>query len=282
MKTFHMIFPIHYKYMRRQTFLNTALYLFAFLAIQFAVVFIAYIIDFATNAGNATHELSAAATTVATLVSSLLTIALFYWRRWTPCTGEYINQRPWFTLCWVACLAVGVIIPNSLLTEWLGFEMNNNLEQLFEGMMSHRLGFITIGIVVPIAEEFVFRGAILRALNEFMGKRRRWVAIAVSALLFALVHGNLAQGVGAFLIGLALGWMYVRTNSVVPGIVLHWVNNSIAVVLYKIYPESATQNITDLFGGDTVRIALAVLFSLMICGASLYQLNLRLAKPKQC
>lgn len=267
--------------MKRQTFLNTALYLFAFLAIQFAVIIIATSIGLVTNTGNATHELPPAATTIATLVSSMLTIALFYWRRWTPCTGEYINQRPWFTLSWVACLAVGVIVPNALLTEVMGFEMNNNLEQLFEGMMSHRLGFITIGIIVPIAEEFVFRGAILRTLNEFMGKRRRWVAIAVSALLFALVHGNMAQGVGAFVIGLALGWMYVRTDSVVPGIVLHWVNNSIAVVLYKIYPESATQNITDLFGGDTVRIALAVVFSLMICGASLYQLNLRLEKPKQ-
>ena len=127
----------------------------------------------------------------------------------------------------------------------------------------------------------MFRGAILRVLCDMVGKHRQWVAIALSAALFAIVHGNMAQGVGAFLCGLLLGWMYVRTGSIIPGVVYHWVNNSTAVLLYRIMPQSADMQFADFFGGDMKRVALAMLFSLMIFGASLFQLNQRLQKPQQ-
>ena len=118
-------------------------------------------------------------------------------------------------------------------------------------------------------------------LCDMVGKHRQWVAIALSAALFAIVHGNMAQGVGAFLCGLLLGWMYVRTGSIIPGVVYHWVNNSTAVLLYRIMPQSADMQFADFFGGDMKRVALAMLFSLMIFGASLFQLNIRLKKPQQ-
>ena len=91
----------------------------------------------------------------------------------------------------------------------------------------------------------------------------------------------MAQGIGAFLCGLLLGWMYVRTGSIMPGVVFHWVNNSTAVLLYRIMPQAADMQFADFFGGDMKRVALAMLFSLMIFGASLFQLNQRLQKPQQ-
>lgn len=259
---------------RKRAFLDIVLYLFAFLGIQIGVMAVIILIT-------GTRNLTPSATTLSTLISSALTIVLFQWRRWTPCTGAYINTRPWFTLFWVVCLAIGLIAPVSYLTEVLGFTMSDTFTQFFKGILDNNLGFLAVGIVGPIAEEYVFRGAILRVLADTLGKRGRWAAIATSAVLFAAVHGNMAQGLGALIIGLILGWMYVRTGSIVPGVVLHWVNNSVAVFQYRLMPQSADMQFADFFGGDMKRVALAIVFSLMIVGASLFQLNMRLEKPRQ-
>ena len=82
----------------------------------------------------------------------------------------------------------------------------------------------------------------------------------------------------AFLIGLLLGWMYYRTDSIVPGIAFHWVNNSLAYVLYNLYPDPQLKLI-DLFGSQRT-VAAAVLFSLFMLLPALYQLNLRLKKAR--
>lgn len=163
-------------------------------------------------------------------------------------------------------------LPNTVLL----YDLPENYNELFKSMMGHDLGFLAIGILAPLAEEMVFRGAILRTLLSAFGKQRRWLAIGITALLFAVIHGNLAQGFGAFFLGLLIGWMYYRTGSIVPGVVFHWVNNSIAVILYRIAPQFADMTLTEYFQHDTLRIGLCMLFSLMIFGASLYQLRIRL------
>lgn len=176
----------------------------------------------------------------------------------------------------MVCIAIGCIAPTSLATELLHIDLPENYNELFKSMMGHDLGFLAIGILAPLAEEMVFRGAILRTLLSAFGKQRRWLAIGITALLFAVIHGNLAQGFGAFFLGLLIGWMYYRTGSIVPGVVFHWVNNSIAVILYRIAPQFADMTLTEYFQHDTLRISLCLLFSLMIFGASLYQLRIRL------
>ena len=94
--------------------------------------------------------------------------------------------------------------------------------------------------------------------------------------LFALIHVNPAQMPHAFVVGLLLGWLYYRTDSVVPGIVYHWINNSIAYVFYNLYPDPSL-HLVDLFGSQR-SVAAAVMFSLFILLPSLYQLNMRLRK----
>jgi membrane protease YdiL (CAAX protease family) len=141
-------------------------------------------------------------------------------------------------------------------------------------ILRNRWGYFAVGLLAPISEELVFRGAILRALLRWTS--RHWVAIAISAVLFALIHANPAQMPHAFLIGLLLGWLYYRTDSIVPGIVYHWVNNSVAYVIYNLYPDPSLKLI-DLFGSQRT-VAAAVLFSLFILLPALYQLYLRLKK----
>jgi membrane protease YdiL (CAAX protease family) len=102
------------------------------------------------------------------------------------------------------------------------------------------------------------------------------VAIVISAVLFSAAHMNPAQMPHTFLIGLLLGWMYWRTNSIVPGVAFHWVNNTVAYVLYNFYPNP-DMTTADLFGSQQ-HVLMAVGFSLCILIPSLLQLNLRMQK----
>ena len=81
----------------------------------------------------------------------------------------------------------------------------------------------------------------------------------------------------AFCLGLLLGWMYYRTRSVVPGIMLHWVNNTLAYAVYNIFPQYADAKITDMLGSPQ-RVAMAVVFSLCILIPAILQLHLRMKK----
>lgn len=85
----------------------------------------------------------------------------------------------------------------------------------------------------------------------------------------------MAQGVHAFLIGLLLGWMYYRTGSIVLGIVLHWVNNSVAYVMFNLMPEVSDGKLIDLFRGDERTMYMALLFSMLIFLPSLFQVVVR-------
>lgn len=212
---------------------------------------------------------------IAMTASSIIVLVLFLFFRWAEVSRSYIRSRPWATLFWCALAAMGAIIPSSCLQELMP-ELPNIVEEEFDMILRDRWGYFAIGLLAPVCEELVFRGAVLRALLRWTP--RHWLAIAISALLFALIHANPIQMPHAFLVGLLLGWLYYRTDSIVPSIVYHWVNNSIAYVVYNFYPDPQMKLI-DLFGSQRT-VAAAVLFSLLILLPALYQLNLRLRKAK--
>ena len=211
--------------------------------------------------------------------SSVITLIIILKTKWTPLTRGYLLSKPWGTLLWVALFSLGTIIPLSFLYEQLGIEMDENTQQIITSMMKEPWGYVAVGILAPLAEEVVFRGAILRTLLGIMSKKNHWVAIMISAAIFGVVHANLAQFINALLMGLLLGWMYYRTGSLVPGILLHWVNNTMAYVLANIMPQSDGKLI-DLFHGDEKTMYYAVGFSLCIMIPSFIQMIIRLKKAK--
>ncbi len=88
------------------------------------------------------------------------------------------------------------------------------------------LSMLSISIVPALVEEFIFRGAILGVLR----KHGDGFAIIMSSLLFGLLHGNFVQTPFAFLVGLALAYLTVCTGSMVPSMIVHFINNAISVV----------------------------------------------------
>lgn len=81
-------------------------------------------------------------------------------------------------------------------------------------------------VVPAFVEEFAIRGVVLQSLRKYGDK----FAILMSSLVFALMHGNMIQIPFAFIAGLALGYAAVKTGSLWTGIIIHFINNSMAVL----------------------------------------------------
>jgi membrane protease YdiL (CAAX protease family) len=88
------------------------------------------------------------------------------------------------------------------------------------------LQFIVTALVPAFCEEFLFRGVFLTNLIPF-GKNN---AILISALLFSLMHENPAQALFAFVAGILLGLIYIKTGSIWNCIIVHLINNFVSLL----------------------------------------------------
>ena len=206
-------------------------------------------------------------------VFSVLTMVVFLWAKWSVVSRHWVRTRPWFVLFWCVLAALGALIPSVWIQEHMP-ELPNIVEGEFDMIMKDRWVYLVVGLLAPLAEEMVFRGAVLRSLLRW--KENPWIGIVISEVLFAVIHMNPAQMPHAFLIGLLLGWLYYRTDSIVPGVVYHWVNNTVAYVMYNLYPNPDL-TLVELFGTEQ-KVLMALGCSLLIFLPSLFQLNQRLAK----
>lgn len=115
----------------------------------------------------------------------------------------------------------------------------NTLEDTFIAMSRNPFGVLSIALLAPILEELLFRGAIQGYLQET--GMRPWRAILIASFIFGVVHMNPAQIPFAFLLGIIFGWLYYRTGSLLPGIVGHVLNNSIAAINMIFYGDATLE-----------------------------------------
>lgn len=107
-----------------------------------------------------------------------------------------------------------------------------NLQEGF-GLPNNSIGWLFVNIlllaIIPaICEELLFRGVILQGLRRNF---KEPLAIFLSALMFALMHGSLQQFIYPLILGIIFGLIFVRGNSVIYSIIAHFVNNFIVVLL---------------------------------------------------
>ena len=249
---------------------NAIVYTIVFAGIEILVgslVLLAYQLLMGTGT-----ELDAMGVIISSGLAGVVTIAVFLAAKWAVVSRHWIRTRPWTVLFWCVVATLGSLIPSSWLQELMP-ELPNTAEKAFDLVLKDRWGYFIVGLLAPLSEEFVFRGAILRELLKW--KENPWIGIIISAMLFSLVHMNPVQMPHAFLVGILLGWLYYRTNSIIPGVTWHWVNNTIAYVMYNL--TNPDETLLEYFGSQQ-RVLMAVGFSLMIFLPALYQLNQRLRK----
>ncbi|MFB1023083.1 MAG: type II CAAX endopeptidase family protein [Vicingaceae bacterium] len=142
-------------------------------------------------------------------------------------------------------------------------------EQLNDGY-----GLISIAIMAPFFEEFIFRGIMLDGLLK---KKSTWTAILISAALFGLVHLNPWQFVTAMIIGTFAGWVYSRTKSLIYCIIIHFANNFTASIFMFLDPDSMAidEDLHEMYGGST-NMYVIVTASIVIAAVCIYVLNKRM------
>ena len=147
--------------------------------------------------------------------------------------GNFAPFGGW--LC--AALVMVVTLAAGILSDYITSIMPPMPEWLEEALKSLTSGtfwvnFICVSIFAPIFEEWLCRGMVLRGLLN-RGVKPVW-AILFSAVFFGLIHMNIWQMVPAIILGLIFGYVYWKTRSLKLTMLMHFTNNTLALILSHI------------------------------------------------
>lgn len=133
----------------------------------------------------------------------------------------------------------------------LGFNQSYTSLEMPETIGGCVLWAVTMSVIPAFVEEFALRVVVLGTLRRFGDT----FAIIVSAALFGLMHGNIVQIPFAFILGLIFAYITVVTGSVIPAMLIHFINNF----------YSCVSEIVNKFGSQTAQVAVNFgLFALFI------------------
>ena len=203
--------------------------------------------------------------TTGMMLGSMLIIACFLQRGWASLGLGHIKRSDvWMVLLMGVVLFLGWYFPEDYLMSIIDVPSDLSDEE-FSNMTGGMTGFIDSGVLAPIAEELLCRGAILTALLKMM-PRKPFICILVQALIFGAIHMNSDQMVYGTLYGILLGWLCWRTKSLIPGIVVHVVNNSTVLLM----PDSVDESFDEL---SVVPKAVVLIVSLLVLSCGIYWFN---------
>lgn len=165
-------------------------------------------------------------------------------------------------------LMAGIVLPLSEL-----IPMPDAIKESFMELFGQRgiFTFILAVVAGPILEEVLFRGIILDGLLK---KYSPVKSILISSLLFGLVHLNPWQFVAGLIMGSFMGWIYFKTHSLLPCIIVHATANLTGYLMRFMFSEELLNGASyfDLFGG-LVPLFLSLSGLVILFAVSVYVLN---------
>ena len=157
-------------------------------------------------------------------------IFIFAWRR---IHGRHLRfgSFKWETLGIGCGLLIGsyiIIIVHNALLFLLGVDtQGENIVELFAELDSPFWFFIVGAVFAPLVEEIFFRGFLFQGFRERYG----WItAMLISAAIFAIAHLDLVVLIPTFILGCLLAYVFHRSDSIWPGIILHFLVNSFGLL----------------------------------------------------
>ena len=163
---------------------------------------------------------------------------VIFWRKRNKNTIPTINRKRITTLECAAVPLITIIVNLSatLIALWVKQTLNypSPTQRLAE--TTPAIAFVVMSLIIaPIGEEALMRGFLYPLL------RTRFSAastIAITTLLFALLHGNLIQIILTIPLGIALGYLYERTQNLTACISAHMLFNAVALILPSVTVET--------------------------------------------
>lgn len=177
------------------------------------------------------------------LTSSVRKTLSLYWPRWTMIPyafGLAILLHPvamWLTI------GIHELYP-------LSGDARQQIEALTAPLAEKPLWIVLLLMAVTpaICEELAFRGFMLSGLRH---TGHRWAAIAISAFFFGITHSLLQQSLSAMVLGLVIGYIVLRSGSLLTGMLFHVTHNGLAISAAMLWPQWSqthtwTQKIVDV------------------------------------
>ena len=125
--------------------------------------------------------------------------------------------------------------------EGLGINYEVDFGDNPKGVSGFILSVLATAVVPALVEEFACRGIVLGALKKY----GEGFGILVSSILFGLIHSNFQQIPFAFLVGLILGFITIKSGSIWPAVLIHFFNNFTSVIFDYLFVDISvgTQNL---------------------------------------
>ncbi len=145
--------------------------------------------------------------------------------------GQYLLLFP------IAFCTILVFYPLALLfmqfLAVIGYPVNSVITINFSSVGVYFLALLCMAVLPAIGEELVCRGLLLGGLNT----RDITFGIFISALLFSLMHANPLQTVHQFGLGVVLAIVFILSGSIIPCMIVHFLNNFITLTVTAYIPE---------------------------------------------
>ncbi|MDE6219300.1 MAG: CPBP family intramembrane metalloprotease [Lachnospiraceae bacterium] len=197
-------------------------------------------------------------TVVATFVSAIFSVPA-YWIIWgrkrTEQDRQYFREKvlklkPFAMIVIASCGLYYLAILISAVIAVVSPETMESYNEMMDMALggSQMLAMLAAVILAPVNEECIMRGLILKNLQRFFSTP---VVIIIQAVLFGIFHANWVQGIYVLPVGAALGYVAIKSRSVIPSIFMHLFYNMLSFVVILL-PEFCQ---TGIFAISTVVVS---------------------------
>lgn len=143
--------------------------------------------------------------------------------------------------------------------EAVGFSFDASDMPAPESFTGYLWQLLSVALVPAFVEEFAIRGVVMNSLRKYGD----FFAVIVSSVFFGLMHGNVMQAPFATILGVAIGWLVIKTNSLWTGIAIHFMNNFYATSLTALGEVTGTAGYVAIVASINVIGALLGVFAVV-------------------
>ncbi|MFM8831742.1 MAG: lysostaphin resistance A-like protein [Spartobacteria bacterium] len=173
----------------------------------------------------------------------LLLVGFLVFRNINPIDAFGLRWMSWREGLVAVIATLALVLPPIYAVQWIGYSLSGpqtEPQPIVYFLLEHqslrdRLSVILIAVIAaPITEELVFRGCLYGFLRQTGG---RFVAIATTSILFALIHGHIPSLAGLLILAVGLSLLYEKTGSLWAPILLHAAFNGLSIYATLQWPD---------------------------------------------
>ena len=162
-----------------------------------------------------------------------------------------------------AGFALALNIFTSYICSQIAFLQKYMGEASYNRTVPVEVGIVIYVLISPFAEEVLFRYLIFGRAEKILGTK---IAMFASAFFFGLYHGNILQGIYAFIMGYLMVYAYKKADNLITAVVFHMTANAV-IYLMPLLPEAVTnQAVKPGYGFIYLLIGSAALYVMINMG----------------